>query len=102
MDAALIGRAPVFWVLAAKRRDAIDFAVGISALKKIGECVQQDEPVMFVHARDESAFESVSPLLQKAAQVEGERSVLVMEKQGTADFPSRRYPHPTNPNQLIL
>ena len=70
MDASLIGRASV--LLGGGRQkagDAIDFAVGISAIKKIGESVQQDEPLMFVHARNESGFQSVLPLLQKAAQV---------------------------------
>jgi pyrimidine-nucleoside phosphorylase len=69
MDAALIGRASV--LLGGGRRtkdDVIDFAVGISGIKKIGEKVDKDEPVMFVHARKESDFESVLPLLQKAAQ----------------------------------
>jgi pyrimidine-nucleoside phosphorylase len=71
MDAALIGRASV--LLGAGRQkagDAIDFAVGMSAIKKIGEKVGQGEPLMFVHARNESDFKSVLPLLQKAAQID--------------------------------
>jgi thymidine phosphorylase len=71
MDAGLIGRASV--LLGAGRQkagDAIDFAVGLSGIKKVGERVEQDEPLMFVHARNESGFQSVSQLLHKAAQVE--------------------------------
>lgn len=71
MDAALIGRASV--LLGAGRQkagDAIDFAVGMSAIKKIGEKVGQGEPLIFVHARNESDFKSVLPLLQKAAQID--------------------------------
>jgi pyrimidine-nucleoside phosphorylase len=71
MDAGLIGRASV--LLGGGRQkagDAIDFAVGISALKKIGETVVQGEPLMFVHARNESDFESVLPLVQKATAID--------------------------------
>jgi pyrimidine-nucleoside phosphorylase len=69
MDAALIGRACVLLGGGRQRiNDVIDFAVGISAIKKIGEKVEKEEPLMFVHARKESDFESVLPLLQKAAQ----------------------------------
>jgi pyrimidine-nucleoside phosphorylase len=69
MDAALIGQASVLLGGGRQRTDdVIDFAVGISAIKKIGEKVEKDEPLMFVHARNERDFESVLPLVQKAAQ----------------------------------
>ena len=71
MDAEAIGRASV--LLGAgrqKRDDRIDFAVGISRIKKIGDGVAKDEPVMFVHARTDFGFEQVRPLLQKAAVVQ--------------------------------
>jgi pyrimidine-nucleoside phosphorylase len=71
MDAALIGRASV--LLGAGRQkagDAIDFAVGMSEIKKIGEKVRQDEPLMFVHARSKSDFDSMLPLLRKATQID--------------------------------
>jgi pyrimidine-nucleoside phosphorylase len=71
MDAALIGRASV--LLGAGRQkagDAIDFSVGMSEIKKIGEKVGQDEPLMFVHARNDADFKSVLPLLQKAAEID--------------------------------
>ena len=71
MNAEVIGRASL--LLGAGRQkadDAIDFAVGISGLKKIGETVAKKEPLMFVHARSESLLEAVMPLLKNAATVE--------------------------------
>jgi thymidine phosphorylase len=52
MDAESIGRASL--LLGARRQkadDAIDFVVGLSARKKIGESVARDEPLMSIHAR---------------------------------------------------
>ncbi len=71
MDAELIGRASV--LLGAGRQkagDAIDFAVGISEIKKIGEHVDLDEPLMFVHARTERSLDSVLPILKRANAVD--------------------------------
>jgi len=70
MDAELIGRASV--LLGAGRQktgDAIDFAVGISGIKKIGEHVDPDEPLLFVHARTQQSLDSVLPILKKASAV---------------------------------
>ena len=70
MDAELIGRASV--MLGAGRQktgDQIDFAVGISGIKKIGEHVDLDEPLLFVHARTQQALDSVLPILKKASAV---------------------------------
>jgi pyrimidine-nucleoside phosphorylase len=70
MDAGLIGRASVLLGAGRERIDnSIDYAIGMSALKKIGERVEKDEPVMLVHARHESDFKSVLPLLHKAVRV---------------------------------
>jgi pyrimidine-nucleoside phosphorylase len=72
MDAELIGRASV--LLGGGRQkadDKIDFAVGISGIKKIGERVETKEPVMFVHARNQQALRSVWPLLEKAVAIGG-------------------------------
>jgi pyrimidine-nucleoside phosphorylase len=70
MDAELIGRASVLLGGGRQRTgDTIDFAVGFSAIKKIGEKVDRGEPLMFAHARDETSFETVMPLLQKASEV---------------------------------
>jgi pyrimidine-nucleoside phosphorylase len=71
MDAEAIGRACL--LLGAGRQksdDRIDFAVGISGLKKVGGKVEKDEPLMFVHARSENALEQVRSLLESAATVE--------------------------------
>jgi pyrimidine-nucleoside phosphorylase len=70
MDAESIGRASV--LLGGGRQkagDEIDFAVGISAIKKIGEHVDLGEPLMKVHARNNGALEAVLPLLQKAVAI---------------------------------
>ena len=52
-----------------KAGDAIDFAVGISGIKKIGEHVDLDEPLLFVHARTQQSLDSVLPILKKASAV---------------------------------
>jgi len=70
MDAETIGRAAL--LLGAGRQTAdetIDFAVGLSAIKKIGESVNAREPLFLVHARDDQALASVLPLLEKATEV---------------------------------
>jgi pyrimidine-nucleoside phosphorylase len=71
MDAGGIGRASL--LLGAGRQksdDPIDFAVGISGLKKIGEPVAKGEPLMVVHARTESALDEVRSMLESAATIE--------------------------------
>jgi pyrimidine-nucleoside phosphorylase len=76
MDAEKIGRAS--FLLGGGRQqvdDKIDLAVGISDLKKIGESVQRDEPLMRVHARTNDALEQVLPLLRTAAVVGDERDL---------------------------
>jgi pyrimidine-nucleoside phosphorylase len=70
MDAETIGR--VSLLLGGGRRtadDAIDFAVGLSGIKKIGERVETDEPLLTLHARHEQALRSVLPLLDEAIEV---------------------------------
>jgi len=69
ISAELIGRASV--LLGADRRkarDAIDFVVGFSAIKKIEEYV--DLALLFVHARSKGVLESVLPLLEKAVAID--------------------------------
>jgi thymidine phosphorylase len=71
MDAETIGR--VSLLLGGGRKtsdDAIDFAVGLSAIKKIDERVEKDEPLLFVHARHDQTLRSVLPLLETAIAVE--------------------------------
>jgi len=70
IDAELIGRASVS--LGAGRQkadDAIDFTVGFSKIKKVGEQVAVDEPLFMVHARNERSIVNVTPLLQKAVEI---------------------------------
>jgi thymidine phosphorylase len=70
MDAESIGRASL--LLGAGRQkadDAIDFAVGLSALKKIGEPVAHDEPFMSIHARSQEALEQVKATPQGAVEI---------------------------------
>jgi thymidine phosphorylase len=70
MDAETIGRAAL--LLGGGRHkidDTIDFAVGISGIKKIGERVEPQEPLLFVHARTDQDLSSVLPLLEKAVAV---------------------------------
>jgi pyrimidine-nucleoside phosphorylase len=71
MDAELIGRAAV--LLGAGRSTAdgvIDFAVGLSGIKKVGQRVETDEPLFSVHARDERSFHLASAELEKAIEIE--------------------------------
>jgi len=70
MDAETIGRASLF--LGGGRQtadDTIDFAVGLSRIKKIGEHVEAREPLLFVHARNDQTLVSVLPLLERAVEV---------------------------------
>jgi thymidine phosphorylase len=70
MDAELIGRASVHLGAGRQRADdKIDFAVGFSGIKKIGEKVARGEPLLTVHARGEASIESVRPLLEKAVSI---------------------------------
>lgn len=70
VDAEAIGRASV--LLGGGRQksdDAIDFAVGFSQIKKVGEKVEADEPVLIVHARTQHGLEQVLPLLEKGIEI---------------------------------
>ena len=71
MDAERIGRASL--LLGGGRQtanDAIDFAVGISDLKKIGEAVESDEVLIRVHARAEKSCERALLMLKEAVAIE--------------------------------
>ncbi len=70
MDAEAIGRAALFLGAGrAQAGDAIDFAVGCSQIKQLGEWVEKEEPLLFVHARRESDLATALPLLQDAARL---------------------------------
>ena len=71
MDAETIGR--VSLLLGGGRKtsdDAIDFAVGLAGIKKIGERVEKDEPLLTIHARNEQSLLLVKPLLEKAVELQ--------------------------------
>ena len=71
MDAEAIGRASV--LLGGGRQkadDAVDFAVGFSRIKKVGESVDAGEPLMMVHARTDESFQAVLPLLRSGVAVQ--------------------------------
>jgi pyrimidine-nucleoside phosphorylase len=70
VDAEAIGRASVF--LGGGRQktdDAVDFAVGFSQIKKVGEQVEKGEPLLMVHARTEGELASVLPLVERALAI---------------------------------
>jgi pyrimidine-nucleoside phosphorylase len=70
MDADLIGRASVSLGAGRKRTtDAIDFAVGFSQIKKVGEKVDANEPLFVIHARNERSIVNITPLIEKAVEI---------------------------------
>src|SRR5436853_974523 len=70
IDAELIGRASVQLGAGRQRADdAIDFAVGFSKIKKVGEHVDFDEAVFMIHARNERSIVNITPLLEKAVEI---------------------------------
>jgi pyrimidine-nucleoside phosphorylase len=71
MDAGTIGLACV--QLGAGRQktgDAIDFAVGCSAIAKLGARVEKGELLLRIHARTEASLQNVMPLFENAVSVE--------------------------------
>jgi pyrimidine-nucleoside phosphorylase len=71
MDAEGIGR--VSLLLGGGRKtadDAIDFAVGLSGIKKVGETIEKDEPLLTVHARSLPSHDSVLRLLEQAVAID--------------------------------
>lgn len=70
MDAERIGRASVLLGGGRQRAtDAIDFAVGISGLKKVGQRVECGEILMRVHARAERSCETALRMLKEAVEI---------------------------------
>jgi len=49
--------------------DTIDFTVVISGIKKIGEHVDLEEPLLLVHARNEQSLPPIVPILEKAVEI---------------------------------
>lgn len=70
IDAELIGRASVLLGAGRQRAtDPIDFAVGFSQIKKVGDKVDANEPVFMIHARNERSIVNITPLLEKAIEI---------------------------------
>ncbi len=70
MNAEGFGRASV--LLGGGRQkvdDAIDFAVGFSQLKKVGDRVAASEPLGLVHARTQESLAAVLPLVENAVAI---------------------------------
>ena len=69
-DAESIGKACVVLGAGRTRTDeAVDFAVGISQIKKVGEPVRKGEPLLVVHANDEGRLAQARELLKTAYKV---------------------------------
>jgi pyrimidine-nucleoside phosphorylase len=71
MDAETIGL--VSLLLGGGRKtadDAVDFAVGLSGIKKVGETIEKDEPLLTVHARTLPSHDSVLRLLEQAVAID--------------------------------
>jgi pyrimidine-nucleoside phosphorylase len=71
MDAGLLGRAALFLGAGrAKANETIDFAVGLSELKKMGDPIEKQEALLKVHARTEQDLAAVLPLIEEAITIE--------------------------------
>jgi thymidine phosphorylase len=55
--------------------DAIDYAVGLTEVKSIGESVSHDIPFAFVHAATEDSADRISAKLQAAITIEESASM---------------------------
>jgi thymidine phosphorylase len=53
----------------AKTEDAIDPAVGVNELVKIGECVETGAPLAVIHANDEAALAEAQTMLAQAITI---------------------------------
>jgi pyrimidine-nucleoside phosphorylase len=70
MDAETIGR--VSLLLGGGRATVdgvVDFAVGLSGIKKIGERVAKGEPLLTIHARTDQSLRLVKPLIEEGVEV---------------------------------
>lgn len=71
MDAGAIGAAGVRLGAGRKRTsDAVDYAVGFSAIRKVGETVKKGEPLLRIHARSGAACAEAARSLAEVIAVE--------------------------------
>ncbi len=69
-DAESIGKACVVLGAGRTRTDeAVDFAVGVSSIRKIGEPVRKGEPLLIIHANDEARLSQAKELLKIAYRI---------------------------------
>lgn len=70
LDAGAIGRATVLLGGGrAKASDSVDFAVGFSSIRKVGELVSAGEPLLRIHARSGVTLEQAKAMLAGALVV---------------------------------
>ena len=67
IDAGLIGRACIaLGAGRSKASDRIDFAVGVSGIAKVGTTVASGEPLLTIHARDDSTLAQACTFTERA------------------------------------
>ena len=70
MDADSIGRACIaLGGGRTKASDAIDFAVGVSGVVKIGTAIRADDPLLTIHARDKQTLAAALGSLSNATEI---------------------------------
>jgi len=70
LDAGAIGRATVFLGGGrAKASDAVDYSVGFSRLRKVGDVVEQGSPLFRIHARAQNSLDRVIEILSDAIEI---------------------------------
>ncbi|MBM3837058.1 MAG: thymidine phosphorylase [Verrucomicrobia bacterium] len=83
LDAERVGRAAMTLGAGRERaEDAIDPAVGAIVLRKPGDRVKTDEPILELHYRDASRLDAALALLRNACRIEEEappRKALILE-----------------------
>ncbi len=71
MDAGLIGRACLaLGAGRAKATDGVDFAVGCSAMGKVGQPISNGEPLVTLHARDDRSLAAALAIVEQAVAYE--------------------------------
>ncbi len=71
MDAETIGRAALLLGAGrARADDAVDYAVGFSVIRKVGTTISPNEPLLFVHARNEADYAKAVVSLENAIALE--------------------------------
>ena len=68
-----------------KTDDAVDLAVGVSGIRKIGEPIKKGEPLLVIHANDEEKLAQAKELLRSAYTITKSRPrspKLIIERVG--------------------